>query len=440
MKRLLLSFSLLLLPMLVNANYLIDGIYYEVEDRTYTAKVTAKYKEEIGTDDYYYVSDYSGSVVIPSTISFFYAGKGQKTTFRVTSIDECAFYKCDGLTSVTIPNSVTSIRNFAFQYCTGLRELNIPSSVTYIGTNVFYGCTGLTSIVVEEENTKFDSRNNCNAIIESESNNLFLGCKNTVIPISVTSIGRFAFCNCSGLTSISIPKYVTSIGDNAFSSCSELKSVTIPNNVETIGSSAFANCSEMQSVTIGSNVKSIGTNAFYGCGSLTDLYCKAIIVPDVATSKALENVTLYVPSALIESYSNNPFWSGFKIILPLAEEGQGGDNQEDDGQEIEICATPTISFVKGEFVFNCETKGVTFHYEISRSSSGSTTGSSSGTANKITAYTPTSVTVTVYATKTGYQRSGTVTATYTGIFGDLNGDGEVNVGDHVELTNIIMAP
>jgi hypothetical protein len=160
----------------------------------------------------------------------------------------------------------------------------------------------------------------------------------------------------------------------------------------------------------------------------------------VATSKALENVTLYVPSALIESYSNNPFWSGFKIILPLAEEGQGGDNQEDDGQEIEICATPTISFVKGEFVFNCETKGVTFHYEISRSSSGSTTGSSSGTANKITAYTPTSVTVTVYATKTGYQRSGTVTATYTGIFGDLNGDGEVNVGDHVELTNIIMAP
>ena len=122
----------------------------------------------------------------------------------VTEIGNFAFYNCSGLTSIDIPNSVTEIGINAFYGCTGLTSIDIPNSVTSIGYGVFYNCTGLTSIVVESGNPKYDSRNNCNAIIETASNTLIYGCKNTAIPNSVTAIGNYAFDNFSGLTSIDI--------------------------------------------------------------------------------------------------------------------------------------------------------------------------------------------------------------------------------------------
>ena len=184
----------------------------------------------------------------------------------VTSIGSSAFAGCFGLTSVTISNSVTSIGYNAFAGCSGLTSVSIPNSVTSIGERAFSGCSGLTSITVNSENTKYDSRNNCNAIIETTSNTLVAGCNNSVIPNSVTSIGNYAFYNCSGLISITIPNSVTSIGYNAFYECSGLTSITIPNSVTSIGSSAFQNCSGLISATIGNSVTSIGQDAFYGTG------------------------------------------------------------------------------------------------------------------------------------------------------------------------------
>ena len=193
----------------------------------------------------------------------------------VTSIGNYAFSGCSGLTSVTIGNSVTSIADEAFYGCSGLKSVTIPSSVTSIGSTAFCGCSGLTNISVASGNAKYDSRNNCNAIIETASNTLIAGCKNTIIPNSVTTIGDFAFAACSSLANVTIPNSVTTIGQGAFHSCSGLTSVTIPNSVTTIDVSAFLDCTGLTSVTIGNSVTSIGNYAFWGCSGLT-----SIVIPN----------------------------------------------------------------------------------------------------------------------------------------------------------------
>ena len=159
------------------------------------------------------------SAIIPETVTY------NGTTYIVTSIGYAAFEDCRSLTSITIPNSVTSIGGSAFEYC-----------------------SSLTSIVVETGNTTYDSRDNCNAIIETATNKLILGCQNTVIPSSVTSI-EFAFQWCSSLKSIVIPDGVTIIGVCSFSECTSLEMVEIPKTVTEIQRYAFEECTALVSIT-----------------------------------------------------------------------------------------------------------------------------------------------------------------------------------------------
>ena len=196
----------------------------------------------------------------------------------VVSIGDYVFYGCNGLTSITIPSGVTSIGASAFSGCSGLTSIAIGNGVINIGTSAFYGCNGLTSIIVEEENTKYHSKDNC--LIDTEAKILMLGCQNSVIPNdgSVTSIGSSAFSGCSGLMSVTIPDSVTSIGSSAFNGCGGLMSIIIPDSVTSIGDSAFFGCSGLTSITIPDSVTNIGNSVFYGCSGLT-----SITIPDSVT-------------------------------------------------------------------------------------------------------------------------------------------------------------
>ena len=177
MKKLFLFFSLLLGVLSAWAyDVEADGIFYDLDKENKTASVT-------------YSSDcfYDGAVVIPETISV------DGTAYSVTSLGAYCFNDCRGLTSITIPNSVTSLGEWCFSWCSSLTSITIPNSVTSLGEHCFNDCSGLESIVVESGNRVFDSRENCNAIIQTATNTMLSGCKNTTIPNSVTSLGDRCF-------------------------------------------------------------------------------------------------------------------------------------------------------------------------------------------------------------------------------------------------------
>ncbi len=218
------------------------------------AEITLQYEitssntvQVVHSEDYKNLTD----VVIPETVEI--DGK----TYTVTSIEREAFWGCYNLTSVVIPNTITSI-----------------------GENAFRDC-GLTDINVESGNTKYSSENG--VLFNFDKTTLVCYPSNKTgaytIPESVTSIGKNAFCECSGLTSITIPNSVKNIEDWAFYRCSGLTSVTIPNSVERIEYGVFKECSKLSSISISESVSYIAECVFAGCGSLT-----TVTIPNSVTN------------------------------------------------------------------------------------------------------------------------------------------------------------
>ena len=201
------------------------------------------------------------------------------------------------VTNLDIPNSISTINSYVF-YGYKLTSVNIPNSVNFIGEAAFAACNGLTSLTVASGNTTFDSRSDCNGIIHTTTNTLIVGCKNTVIPNSVSRIGDRAFFGCTGLTNVSIPDSVTKIENLAFYGCNGLNSVTI-----------------------GNSVTSIGRDAFSGCPRLTNVTCMAISPPTIDEyafdSEVTLQATLYVPRGSVAAYQTADNWKDFSQIIGI---------------------------------------------------------------------------------------------------------------------------
>ena len=198
-----------------------------------------------------------------------------------------------GLTSLNLPPGMTGIGDLAFAYCPNLRSVSLPSSLTSIGETPFLGCNELSSISINSENPVFDSHNKCDAIIETHTNTLLYGCRNTTIPSVVTKIGRQAFAACQGLTSIRLHEGVKSIGEQAFTNCSNLKSVALP-----------------------SSISSIGDGAFCDCPALTTLEVRMRRPPVISanTFRNSETARLFVPKGTKGDYLSAEVWKDFATI------------------------------------------------------------------------------------------------------------------------------
>lgn len=218
---------------------------------------SAQVTSEILQNPYYYHYP-TGAVVIPDSVP--YSG----TMIPVTSIGAHAFAGCSGVTSLFVPPTVTSIDRGAFS-----------------------GCRGLTSIAVANGNPVYDSRNGCNAIIETASGTLVKGSRTTIIPNDVKAIGPIAFSGLYGLTSIVIPDSVATIGGSAFSQCEELDSVVMGRDVKRIEEGVFAGCSSLTSIVIPDSVVYLGRYVFTECPSLTAITLGASV--DTIESGAFYN-------------------------------------------------------------------------------------------------------------------------------------------------------
>ena len=260
------------------------------------------------------------------------------------------FFDCK-LSSIKLPRSISNIESLALGHCP-LSYITIPNSVTSISDDVFYGCSSLESMVVENSNTKYDSRNNCKAIIETESNTLIAGCKNTIIPNSVTTIGSDAFYKCGGLASVNIPNSVTSIGNYAFAYCSGLTSVTIPNSVTSIGISAFSGCNNLKYICLASDKYP----SSYSLGNTTCQY----IMPQSAFDAGIpQDITNYATYTVAPKYITVKSTTATTATLELTPiDLTGGSTGGATPYEVTMYGLNPGSSVKGSWELETKDRGL----------------------------------------------------------------------------------
>lgn len=232
----------------------------------------------IESDNSHYDCRNSCNAIIKTDTNTLIAGcKNTKIPKDVRHIQEEAFWGIKDLTCINLPESLISIGAYAFSCCESLKSIIIPNLVEEIGEHAFSMCSALESIIVKENNSIYDSRENSNAIIETKSNTLIVGCKNSIIPCSVIKIGKAAFCGSKQLLNIKIHNNITHIEDSAFGWCDAMKSIYLPNTIKKIGMHAFYRCnSETLNVYYGDTIENwnlIVKGYLWEQKSITRIHC-----------------------------------------------------------------------------------------------------------------------------------------------------------------------
>ena len=469
----LLAIALMLLPLVASAEPVeVNGLNYLLNEEEKTATVTS--------------SNYEGILVIPESI---HVGDDDYT---VTAIEGNALQYNSSLISVTIPNSIKSIGGYAFYGCSILASVKIGDGVETIGGYAFYGCNLVSVTIGKKVNTigsyAFAGPNPLTQVYISDlaawcridfsdaasnpltyAHHLYLDkkeVKDLVIPEGIEEIKNFAFYGgenirslvvgsgvskikisafygCTALASVTFPESLTSIWKSAFEGCDNIEEIELPDMMTTIGEGAFKNCSKLEKLKLPQNLQIIKNEAFRGCPLLNSITIPASVefiynyafyseatesmdvfvnpeYPPMAYSQTFRSGTkIYVPEGSIEPYQNVSPWSNMTIATYSA-----------SGPE--KCATPTVSYKNGILSFASDTPDVVFHYTITSVDSQKKAGNDIDISGNCK--------VSVYASKKGYEDSDTVETVVNiiGKQGDVNRDGDVNVADHVKLSDIIM--
>ena len=283
------------------ASVQVDSLYYELDTVKLTAKVVG-YDKIVDSNVHSYIGEappehydnFEWDLLIPASIEY------DSVTYSVTSIGKSTFFNCMSLNSVLIPGTVTCIEEGAFSGCWGLSSVSIPGSVTSIGEDAFMNSRWLAEINVVADNPNYSS---LDGVLFNKDQTTLIFCPGGkrgeyVLPDKVTSIEKYAFCNCDSLTSpvynahvfaylptsyygeYEIPEGIELIANCAFASCQDLTKVTIPNSVTGIGDFAFSTCLDLESANIPNGLTSIGEGAFEYCHRLPDV----INIPSSVTS------------------------------------------------------------------------------------------------------------------------------------------------------------
>ena len=355
---------------------------------------------------------------------------------KVSAIGSYAFQGCSSIETIDIPYIVTVLNECTFSGCTSLKEINIKSQMTNIHNYAFYNCTSLKKVTIADSEIPLTLGSN-------DNNPIFSSC-----PLDYVYIGRDISYNTSSsygfspfyrnttLREVKITDKETEISENEFYGCTNLQKITIGDGVTTIGKRAFSGCSSLLYFAFGTQVANIGEEAFSDCAAMVEVISKAQTAP-VCGNQALDDINkfeckLYVPDGCMAVYEAAGQWKEFFF----KDEGEGTAGQGGSGEQIvKKCETPTISLVGDKLSFACATEGVVYHYTISHSDVQN--GASSKDVDLTQTYT-----ITVFARKDGYGDSEVAKATFkasgSGLPGDLNYDGKVDVADHVELSKIIL--
>lgn len=303
----------------------------------------------------------AGNIVIPATVNH----NGDE--YEVVRIGDSAFEWTD-ITGIELPEGITALGKSCFTGCNKLTSITLKGEVTTIGNFCFYSCDGLTSL--------------------------------DFLPQSVTTLGSHCFENCSGLIAIEIPNNVTTLGSYCFNNCSNLTDVTLPNSLKTIPEFCFTS-SGLKSITLPASLERLELSCFYNCASLVEVICPLdnldnVTADDHAFDGIFSEATLRVPKGTADIYRAKSPWNTFKYIVEMDEEAE----------DAEPCATPTIAFEGKKLTFSSATDGAKYHYTIADNDVKTEAYSKDGVVELDAAYE-----VKVYASANGYKNSDMAYAT-----------------------------